>query len=362
MTLPTSGFYSDVMQSYLGYLSPDEQQVVWGDFLQKNGLPANPSPTDVTEQASFVSFIQSYFDQNQVEILSPEEIQKRRIMFETFTTVLHMLTILQNTIAVQTNNVAFYTKYQGEYTNMLAKIPILVAEPNSQIVVSSDPTKFTFGYNNISVRDLAEYAAYSGETTGIDNSFSIPGLSYIAKLLIFPSTPTTQGELYFYWNYTDTVTGTLSSNFTVPLPPYDPDPAVNAKNIEDTFISFVTNNSPGLIGVPGTVYGTIADFLQSTIGQAAFSIPWQYTQPYPTTTTDSDQQDVNSNVAKLRAEINSKNQSLISSITAYRTTIRDRSQVVQDNLSQTREAYSQQANLIRSITESLRGLLSAIFK
>ena len=159
---PVSGTYGSILQAYFGQIGAKDKQNLWNSFLQEEGLSANP--TDATKAADFLAFVQENAS-TQSLALSPSEIAKRQIMVNTFKSVLAMLSTLQNTVAVQAKSLLFLSKLQQQYTEMLSQVPVYTPDPNKTWTVSTDPSKFTFGYDNISVSDIANYLGYYQSTT-----------------------------------------------------------------------------------------------------------------------------------------------------------------------------------------------------
>lgn len=160
---PVSGAYGSIIQAYFGQIDAKDKQSLWNSFLKEEGLSANP--TDVSKAADFLAFVQEN-SATQSVALSPTEVAKRQIMMNTFKSVLAMLTTLQNTVAVQAKSLLFLSKLQQQYTHMLAEVPVYTPDPTTIWTPSTDPSKFTFGYNNISVTDIADYLGYMQATTG----------------------------------------------------------------------------------------------------------------------------------------------------------------------------------------------------
>ena len=217
----------------------------------------------------------------------------------------------------------------------MGRVPTYVALPtNAPTIDTTNPSRYTFGYNDISLQDIADYVAYTG------NSFRLSGRistgTTIAPMLPFVDISGTEVTLI----------GLLGPSASVPVAPAST-PEQLATNIANAFYTLYQNYSAAFVNV---------------------FIPWRFQQPWPldmTGLSDSvkkDRTELNSNVAKSRAEINTRNQTYLENARSQRQILRDQSKVVDDNLSQTREALNQQANLLNSIAESLRGLISAICK
>lgn len=56
--------------------------------------------------------------------LSPDEVDRRQILFTVFDLLIDMLKALQETVAAQSNTVVFLAKWQKEYTEVLGRVPI----------------------------------------------------------------------------------------------------------------------------------------------------------------------------------------------------------------------------------------------
>ena len=166
---PTTGPYGSILQSFLGTFNDVQKQQMWDSFLENQGLASNP--VDASQAGSFLDYVQksaSWLSSGTT--LSPAEIQKRTLMVTTFESVLSMLVTLQNTVAVQAKNLVFYSKLQQQYTLMLTGTPVYSpSEKDSWVYNTTDATKFTFGYDNISVDDIATYMAQA-QANGLQSS------------------------------------------------------------------------------------------------------------------------------------------------------------------------------------------------
>jgi len=63
-----------------------------------------------------------------------------------------------------------------------------------------------------------------------------------------------------------------------------------------------------------------------------------------------------------RSEINTKLQQYLENIRSLRQTVRDRSKIQESNLTQAREALSQQSSLLTSILEAMKALIASVFR
>lgn len=162
--LPT-GFYISTLQTLdrtaTGQIkTPDEQLADWEQFLTTQGFTAAPAQS-IDAEKQFVTYLQNRFVNAQhTGTFSPLEIQKRQIMFLVFELAQKMLKILEDTVAVQANNLIFLGKWQQQYTTMMTSVPIYTSTPtNVWEPNTTDATKFTLGYSNITVDDISQYLA-----------------------------------------------------------------------------------------------------------------------------------------------------------------------------------------------------------
>lgn len=155
MTLPT-GIYSSIMQGFAGNLSDTVKTNLWQQFTSSNGLSSTPPETSATE-AQFVSFLVSNAN-NQTLVLSPSEIQRRQSLATVIEIILKLMKSVQETDVAQNALLLFYAKYQKEYMKMQGNVPIHLGAQSAGFNLNPlDPSKTVFGYNNISVMDVANY-------------------------------------------------------------------------------------------------------------------------------------------------------------------------------------------------------------
>jgi hypothetical protein len=151
----------DIMGAFFSTLAVEEQDSVWKNFLVEKGLDPTLTPASAPSSyvSEFVDYAQRVYDRLLTEYnLSPDEVKKRQIMFMVFDLSLTMLKAIQNSIAVTANNMIITSRWQDEYTKMLTRVPIYTANPSEKMRIDlTDPTKCTFGYNDISVKDIAQY-------------------------------------------------------------------------------------------------------------------------------------------------------------------------------------------------------------
>lgn len=385
--------YGNIMDMFFNTLSDAQKQVIWSNFLTANNLTDPVAPGQ--EQLLF-TYINQQIAANLIFVpastnieLSPDEIKKRNIMFGVLTSVLSMLLSLQETVTVQSQNVAFYARWQKEYTNMLTRVPTMVGGESSNVspINVNDPSpdwsKFTFGYDNISVEDIARWWA-NQKATGANDAFiisqlGIPGLQVSGNQLVsyigfdpfnFGSTP-----------YVASIT--VGTTFDQ-----------NVANFEAAFktfwiarggsgASFYTGLAQNTINSYPTAAGTIPEgttnvgdqqtlirsqiFSQTNTNTdpyvlASISKPYTYVAPSNITQPTDPKRALSDANAKARAEINARDQQYIENIRSKRQVVQDIQTAVQSNLDQSRQTLTQQADLFNSIIDSLKGLISSIFR
>lgn len=174
--------FQSLMNGFLGNLSVGDQQNVWQQFLQSEGLTTNPSISDSNYQqvlGDFGNYIQQTFVGNvnlgAPNALSPNELTKRNVIFSAFDLLIQMLNTLQNTVAVQSNNLIYLGNLQQEYTTMMAATPTYLANPGNrnsfgsqEWFYSQTASQLNFGYGNITLQTLANQ--FANTTPGSANS------------------------------------------------------------------------------------------------------------------------------------------------------------------------------------------------
>lgn len=163
--------YGDMLAAFFSTLTDAERQKIWVAFLAQNNL-TDPPVVDVATQKLFLNYVQGVFDSQHNTILSQDEVKKRTIMFSVFNELIDMLLAIQNVVGVQAQALALYGRWQQQYTRMMARVPTYVGGESSDIQLPPgsntqtgflpagvDLSKFTFGYNNISVTDIAQWYA-----------------------------------------------------------------------------------------------------------------------------------------------------------------------------------------------------------
>ncbi|MCE5294286.1 MAG: hypothetical protein LLF94_06695 [Chlamydiales bacterium] len=179
-TIPNE--YKNIVEGYLGEEYSDkvvgfgtQKDVLWATFLAQNNLSATDPlvvAQDPTILAKFMTFVQATYDGMQVNALSPDEINRRALMFSVYDLVVLMLTALQNNIGVVGENVAFLNRYKREYAEMMGREASAfyiggsssLAKPNI-----NNLDDWTLGYGKLSMDDYLT-KALSDNLKGINGS------------------------------------------------------------------------------------------------------------------------------------------------------------------------------------------------
>ncbi|MCE5294285.1 MAG: hypothetical protein LLF94_06690 [Chlamydiales bacterium] len=400
---PTTGFYGTAFQSYFADQTPVQQQKIWAQFLLNNHFTTTAPPEDAQTMQLFMDFALTVLSaiQNQ-NIHSPEEIRKRYIMALTLESLQKMLASLQDTIGVESRNLIFYGTYQQEYTKMMARVPTYVGQPDQSVhapptLTTDNLDSFTFGYDRLSVADVADWWASSSANGGTQSFImSSVGKDLTGNPLITitytPQIGTTPGSIT--WN---SLTGG-SGSVNIPLQPavstFTATPAQSQAALAQTQYStsfktaFISAWSSGLQSSLANINGQNLFALNSidpNVGRALTSIQplsvadntstnsgmrigWGYSYVVPSAAHSDLNGDptvagkLSDDNAKVRAEINAHLQAVIDNIRARRKVIQNLGSTLQSNLDQTRQTVTDQSDLLNSILKSITDLNKAIFR
>ncbi len=355
----TSNFYG------LGTSSADDIKqgnALYKEFLASTGLTASAVASATTAQqatylAQYAAFLEKQLgDIYQVESivsLSPEEMAKRNILFETFSTVLKMLDALQGTVRAISQAMVFYAKWQDQYTSMMTKIPLYAPGATSTLTANlGDMGKTKIGYAGITIADVTNYllnGALDEIYAGTSGTKTFNVNSALSFNLVYDGT-TKQVKLDF-----------LSTGIVMFTSGYITLPALknNAKTSVGSIMASFTQNFQTASGqIPGATAGATYELIRNTIlGGAVTGLLWS-----DITQIATNNDDLNKSRAGTRGELNGKLQLYIENARSLRQQVKDRMQPVQDILSQAREAIQSQSNLLSSITDSMKGIIASIFR
>ena len=138
--------YLTSMKSFVQ--DPVQQADLWAKFVQTVNVPAGMTLAQVLGQTDtsgqFIKFLGEQFVAQAGQILyslSPDAVVQRAVLFNTFNLVINMLQTLQNTVAGEAGSLTFYGKWQQDYTNLIAKVPIYTAQ-TSAVVPGNNASAF----------------------------------------------------------------------------------------------------------------------------------------------------------------------------------------------------------------------------
>lgn len=190
-TIPSGSPYDTIADSYL---DPDyankvvgfgtQKDKLWATFLKENGLMAT-DPLVVAQDPAiltkFVAFLQKTYDSMQVNTLSPDEVTRRDLMFTVYDLVVLILEVLQRSVGVVGGNVVFLNKYAKEYSNMMAREAEAFYVGGSLSlpqVNRNDLSKWTLGYDEITMKEFIEASVYRPYIPNPDPSNPANAISY----------------------------------------------------------------------------------------------------------------------------------------------------------------------------------------
>lgn len=281
--------------------------------------------------------------------LSPDERLRRNVMLLLFKILRTVLERLQETAAIQAERLRFLTDYQGEYTELMGRVPIYQANPSRLVgsaTIWEDVPGFIIDRNDefdFSDQAAAQLASGVGSNNRGD-LWDVKGFAGItlqeireAGLLM----PTVFG--YAEWQVREIEAQTDGAS----------------TNASGVLIDPVTGQ-PILQGIErGTQEIPIDSPYYHLRGQPVPGVWWLVEQPYDgsgkyggSPKTDSE----------FRQDLNQVRQQWIEQLRSRRNIIKDEAKEAQSAMSNTREAINQQSNLMTSIIQQLSSILQAIFR
>ncbi len=408
---PTTGFYANAFSSYFSGLSSLQQKKIWVQFLVNNKFTTSLPPDDAATQKLFIDYATTVLGviQNQ-NVHSPEETRKRYIMSATLDSLTKMLGSLQDTIGVESRNLIFYGNWQQEYTKMMARVPTYVGQPDSTVKAppvvntSTDFTQFTFGYDKISVEDIANWWANSSLTKStqpfIMNSQATNSLNEpLFTLTYTPQNGANPGTISWSYDFavagiSNPVTGSATIPFQAPIETFTANPAQSQRDqaqtayvtaFEQAFVhawndgpislqsalSAVNGGNLTAINAVTTATTTTAVQPRSTPDNSANS-SLELVQGFGYVAPTTAYNDAGGNItplgklsddnAKARGEKNAQLQQVLDNVRARRKTVQNLAQSLQSNLDQSRTTITNQSDLLNSILQTITDLVHAIYR
>ena len=385
LSLP-SGVYGSILQGFFGGVSDDTKSTLWAKFLESQGLPPDttPPPTSTLE-GQFIDFLQGAAS-IATEGLSPDEIARRKLFATVIQELIRLMKELQNSNVVQNALTLFYTKYQAQYTDMIAAVPIYMGRDNLNTwSPSTDPAKFTFGYNDLSITDIAAYLASKQISTN-SSSFQLQTAQITAPVdsYVLRVTNASTGSPFMNVHEGDQIN--LQYNFT----------QVNGTPQVQIFLtnfSQPTQSSPYSSLLLGSFTGTTptantqkawADAYTQVIqtafqtpmesnGQQVYQfgpvfIPWRYTtEEIPGAYNNPDDFDAQraflsaDELVQERGAVNQKLDGFIENLKSYKDTLQNNAEGVINNIQATSSSIKANVGVINSALHQLKTVLDGIF-
>ena len=348
---PASGAYFQLLSAFT---TPDEQAALWNGFLQANGLTANP--TDQTQLPNFVSYIESNYANSLSSIqLSPDEMKKRQIMFSVFDILAFLMQKMQQTVGTQAELLQYYAAAQQQYSNMAMRVPIYLGAAGSGPLYSPDFTKFSVGYDAITLDDILQQAAILPSTSLFSMARTNLPNGNKSQLVFLPPGHINPGPQIIL-NYTDD-SNHIISGITVPVPVNPGDSTATIIQKYSTALQTIVQQAltPGFFQVP---VGTSPANIISTYFP---NISWKDNQVHHQ--GESAQEGAFADQAAAnRAASNAKNQQYLEAIRSTRETIANTSDGTRSNLESSNTSLKQQNDVMNSILQNMRAMLGSIFK
>lgn len=378
-----------------------EADRLWNAFLSKIGKTNDefklevgaaklPSERTAAEQAAIASYTALYnnflvgkleyvYRSNAINLLSPEEIDARNILFETFELVLKMLNALQQNLKLSAKAYEFYTKWQDQYSKQMAHTPMYFLKPkltgsgNLEDIGKAEIS----GYAHITVGDVLRYLTEHMIEDGATEKSWQPDTGwpdYPKTDLRFVLTQGTDGSghktLTFtatmgtaYVTYNDSLFNVTINEGTDTVPLATSDNLRSAMNMLLKKATDQLNNKTGyIIGSSGTTWADLRNgWVAGTASPSLMTqVEWQSIVKESTQSDQKAKDEENKNRQQTRGELNGVLQLYLDNARSRRTMIQNKSKPVEDLISQCRESIQAQQNLANTVIDTLRGLLSAI--
>jgi len=402
-----SGEFLNLMHSYYGPQTIAEANRLWKEFLETLGLPPGSIPeTNPEIRQKYLLFLSGKLDivvaAEGESAFSPQEVAARHIMFEAFNIVLKMLKVLQFCMKTQSQMLSFYAKWQKEYVNMMRKLPMYGPEIMARIIANSTDFGDTkLGYGGTTVRDVLESLVRD-----IKSEEPQPPL-FTTRLAIFnhgqdymvtehptlnpyivrfelseqldaSQNPTGQYRFSIFVN-TDPLTAGTYADTPILQVDLAANPALTGQARErdlcERLLALCTQQwNAGTFDPSNTALldikvkwgtATVSDALMKN--DPIYSLiwgPWNTPAPgaWPDAFSYGASDEDKKTATSFRSELNSRLQLYLENARSLKERIADTSKRTESLESQIKESMQSQSNLLSSMTESLRGLLSAIFR
>ncbi len=400
MSIPPNSPYSTILDGYFGYLSQTDKNSIWNTFKTQFGLTQDPSNTDTQAITEFSSLVQMTYDMSQRFQLSPIEMANRDILFKIYDLLIKFMKTINDNVQVLSQNINFLSQYAAQYTKLISRIPIYIGNQSDQPVVNlQDLSKFTLGYDNISIQDILTYNLMTnnsfllGGGEGILNGTDYTWNGNLTKLTFTPNSDSFTVAFNYGAHQIDLpiVPGTLFPTVRVLVPPVSlsvtlpyPPNATDEQKMEVAQKAFVdlynSDLSLPLTGPPflqprsldlslHTLYETVPNS-QQQIGSDSVGSPyitginppeilWRFNYTY--IGSDEKYQARSDADADRRAQANQVEQQYIQNAASNRQILNDRKKQEQDDLQADIDNNKAANDIMQSLIHQLRDVVDAIY-
>ncbi len=345
--------------NFFNVTTTDQANELKQKFFQATGYTsADLSTTDAVKQkeilAKYAQFLagqlNSLYQIESIIELSPEEIKRRNIMFETFSIVLKMLNALQLCTRALSNTQVFYTKWQKQYTSMMTSIPLYTQSASGSIRFNAnDIGKSTFGYGNIRLEDIVKYLTQKPFKTDPEwREFAAGSL----KVILVTVPVSNQVELAIQTAGGQTLFSTALTNWNFSLGADDPTNGITKLLylLQNDYHSRRDTSWYEFIS-----YDELRARLEGRSTTSISGITWS-------SITSPGSADEDKARMQLRGEANGKLQLMIENARSLKQQVQDTGKPIENLINQTQEAIQNQSQLLSALTESMKGLIAAIFR
>lgn len=368
-----SGVYSTLIQGFLSNIPEPQQVALWQLFAQQEQIdPNNPPVTPKIEQ-DFIAYLGNIVSPARDELLS-----------EIIKIILELTNATQNSAALATNVQNFLAKYAQQYNIQASDLPVYLGASSSIPfnIDTSDPSKFTFGYDNISVKDISDYVTTAGQTFNVGGQFVASDKSWGAGLgfSFQPPVNGVGGQV----SITGLITNPLQ-NFTFSVPANiqaGDSQTIQSQKMSAAFMSayaqFTASSQYSALVSAGGLYTTPKPASLINAGSSGAqdvypsnalpTIPWLYITENVPGDSGSDtggqaaEFQATNAIVQQRATVNSTLQQYSSGIQAQIQTVNSQSSGMTNVLNSIQSNIKGQVSLVAQTVQQLSLILGAIFK
>lgn len=334
------------------------------DTTKFNTWISTASSTDTAKCASLYNeFIAEKLNETyQAGLLllqTKDEQLARDIIFETMTKVLHMLSVLQQTMRASSDALVFYTQMQQEYTKMLQGISLKTKLSNLQVIPDTNDIGETVlgAAEHITVRDLVTYIVNQSNGTPTGYTGGNPIWEFQTSPIVIDES---NGSTAILGGITIHLQKLADGTFycrAMALYQGQPNPGYPVCLFEvavpssDHMIDDIITQANAYVKANPTYLS------YWHMAYIAFPVASQQESSLSDETKKTDQDKLRQSQ---RSEANGQLQLYISNAQANRDLIQSASKPIENLVNQTREAIQGQLTLMNSMIELIKGLISAV--